>query len=472
MSAKTSSPAKLVGSALADRRYRILSLLGEGSMAFVYKAYDNRLDTKVVIKVPKPERLASVDFMQRFRRESQLMVQLTHPNIVQILDVGEHMDAPFVVMKLLAGGTLKEQFSTTDAESRKLSATSLKHWVRDVSRALDFVHTQNIVHRDIKPANILFDGIGNAFLSDFGLTKIIYGDHRDYNSEMTAAGFIVGTPNYVAPEIILGMPYDGRADQYSLGITIYQALSGSAPMQGASSSATMVNQTRKVLPLLSDLSSKIPIELALAVGRAISKNPNDRFDCCGEFANAIQTALQERNSGSSPGGTPRAQKRQSVNRSDIAITNEFSTKSPPPRRKSKVTTDSSPRTLRSQTNTIPCPKCKILLPVNQNHAGRRERCIHCNVALRISQDLTTLTRAGSENKNSALARSDNSSTSEELFLGEKLFFWNLSRPTAMVISIAILFLLIGVTIYLTLFLNNKAQKADLKHEIEQIKSLE
>ncbi|MCA9047553.1 MAG: serine/threonine protein kinase, partial [Planctomycetaceae bacterium] len=199
---------RLIGTALSGGRYRIQSHLGSGSMAFVYKAYDARLETEVVVKVPTPEKLADDEFRIRFRTESQLLVRLSHPHVVKILDVGDCDGVPFVVMQYLAGGTLKDRIAAAlsnasasgepGAASVGVSVDSLKGWVREVDGALDFVNAQSIIHRDVKPANILFDQHGNAYLSDCGLTKIMYGDHRDYNSEMTGAGYVVGTPNYVA----------------------------------------------------------------------------------------------------------------------------------------------------------------------------------------------------------------------------------------------------------------------------------
>lgn len=166
-------PEGMIGVSLAERRYRVLSQLGEGSMAYVYKAFDNRLETNVVIKIPKAEKIADSEFQARFRRESQLMVRLTHPHVVKILDVGEHQAVPFVVMQFLSGGTLKDRILTAAGNAGGIGVASLKGWIREVARALDFIHAQNIVHRDVKPANIIFDDFDNAFLSDFGLTKII-----------------------------------------------------------------------------------------------------------------------------------------------------------------------------------------------------------------------------------------------------------------------------------------------------------
>ncbi|MCA9049759.1 MAG: protein kinase [Planctomycetaceae bacterium] len=298
-SGRIRGPEDLVGVTLAGDRYRVVGKLGNGSMAYVLRATDNRLNTDVVIKVPKPEKLTDNDIRERFRRESQLMVELSHPHVVKVLDVGEYQELPFVVMQLLSGGTLTDRINSATAENARLPPDSLKTWLREVARALDFCYRKGTVHRDVKPANILFDNDGNAYVSDFGLTKIMYGDHTSMDPSDTAAGVVLGTPNYIAPEVILGHKYDGRADQYSLGITAYHSLYGRPPMQGDSATATMINQTQKQLQLLSDFRSDVPKELALAVRRAIEKDPEKRFDTGEEFAEASLEGLRGSSASSS-----------------------------------------------------------------------------------------------------------------------------------------------------------------------------
>lgn len=287
------SPDDLVGESLAGGRYQVISKLGNGSMAYVLRATDSRLNTDVVVKVPKPEKMTDRDIRERFLRESQLMVELTHPHVVKVLDVGEHLDLPYVIMQLLSGGSLTDRIRQATEAGQPLTADSLKTWLREVARALDFCCRKGTIHRDVKPANILFDDDGNAYVSDFGLTKIMYGEHTSMDPSDTAAGVVLGTPNYIAPEIILGHQYDGRADQYSLGITAYHSLFGRPPMQGDSATATMINQTQKQLQLLSDFRSDVPRELALAIRKSIEKDPKNRFATCEEFAEAAIEGLKK-----------------------------------------------------------------------------------------------------------------------------------------------------------------------------------
>ncbi|MEZ6131568.1 MAG: protein kinase [Planctomycetaceae bacterium] len=283
----------LVGAVLAGGRYTIKSMLGKGSMAYVFLVADSRLQTDAVVKVPKPEKFTTEDFRERFKRESQLLVRFSHPHVVKVLDVGEYEKLPYVVMQLLSGGSLADRMQNEADAKGRMTPDSLKSWVREVGRALDFCFRKGMVHRDVKPANILFDDDNNPYVADFGLSKIMYGEHAELNSSETAAGIVLGTPNYISPEVVLGQPYDGRADQYSMAITIYHALTGSPPMQGNSATMTMINQTQKSLPLLSEVRPDVVSrELALAVQKGIEKSPKDRFDSCEDFAEAVLEGLR------------------------------------------------------------------------------------------------------------------------------------------------------------------------------------
>ena len=285
-------PRDLLGVSLADGRYVVKSPLGKGSMAYVFRASDARLQTDVVLKVPKPEKVNTADFRERFHRESQMLIRFSHPHVVKVLDVGEYAELPYVVMQLLEGGSLSDRIARESDDNGCMSPESLNTWTREVARALDFCYRKGMVHRDVKPANILFDEDKNAYVGDFGLSKIMGGEHSEMSSDETAAGVVLGTPNYISPEVVQGKDYDGRSDQYSLGITIYHVLTGGPPMQGNTATMTMLNQTQKVLPLLSDVRDDIPRPLAVAVRKAIEKDPDRRFNTCVEFAEAVIEGLR------------------------------------------------------------------------------------------------------------------------------------------------------------------------------------
>jgi serine/threonine protein kinase len=289
---KVKKAEDFVGVSLADDRYLVKSQLGKGSMAYVFLAADRRLETDVVVKVPKPEKFTTNDFRDRFKKECQLLVRFSHPHVVGVLDVGEYDELPYVVMQLLSGGSLADLLQKESNDKGQMPPEFIKTWLQGVGRALDFCARKGMIHRDVKPANILFDGDRNPYVSDFGLSKVMYGDHTDLNSSETAAGAVLGTPNYIAPEIVLGKDYDGRADQYSLGISVYHTFLGRPPMQGGNATATMINQTTKQLQLLSDIRADVPRELALAIRKSIDKNPENRFESCEAFAEAALDALR------------------------------------------------------------------------------------------------------------------------------------------------------------------------------------
>jgi serine/threonine-protein kinase len=334
-----------IGRVIADGRYEILSRLDEGSMGLVYRAYDRRLETDVVIKFPSISALAlnSPELLARFGTEIRSLVRLSHPHVVKILDVGEIEGLPYVVMQYLAGGSLKARMESGEGgRAQPMSVESLKSWLPAVAGALDFLHGENHVHRDVKPGNILFDQHNNAFLGDFGLIKVLTGgDAPRREGSMTAAGVLLGTPNYVAPEVVMGREYDGRADQYSLAMTVHEVLAGKNVMEGPTPSATMVNHTNIDAPPLIELASSIPVRLSDAVQRALSKDPQLRFDDCSTFASEVIAAF----------ALPKSRPARMA--SDLGASHEV---------------------ISRRAN---CPHCNALIPVEPRLNGKRGRCGQC-----------------------------------------------------------------------------------------------
>jgi serine/threonine protein kinase len=291
-----------IGLEIAEGRYKILGRIGQGSMGRVYLASDRHLKNDVVIKFPfaANEASADSDFLGRFAREVKSLVHLSHPHIVKVFDIGEQAGHPFVVMEFLAGGSLKDRLTSgPDAAIVSMPAPSLGDWLPEIAKALDFVHSQRHIHRDVKPANILFDRHGNAFLGDFGIIKGLAAEDADWRcNSLTAPGFLVGTPNYVAPEIVMGQPFDGRVDQYSLAMTVHEVLSGTNCMEGPTPSATVVNQTMVVPPALTDLIPGIPGRLSDAILKGLAKNPAQRFENCVSLAQEIMRAIPSRDAAS------------------------------------------------------------------------------------------------------------------------------------------------------------------------------
>jgi eukaryotic-like serine/threonine-protein kinase len=333
-----------IGQEIAEGRYKILGRIGQGSMGHIYCAFDRHLDTDVVLKFPVSSEQGTDNraFLDRFGIEIRSLVALSHPHIVKIIDVGEFRDLPFVVMQYLAGGSLKDRIATGPrGELEPMPLSSLRDWLPDIARALDFIHSQNRVHRDVKPANILFDRHGNAFLGDFGIIKALTSEATDWRgNSLTAPGFLVGTPNYVAPEVVMGRTADGRVDQYSLAMTVYEILTGNNCMEGPTPSATVVNQTMVVPPPLTEILPDLSKRTSDAILRGLAKNPADRFETCSVLA---QEVLAEVPAGSA--------------RTTVAPLNGL--------------------TSRGEPGRVPCPSCGTPIPAGREHAGRRLRCLKC-----------------------------------------------------------------------------------------------
>ena len=338
------SNSEWIGQEIADGRYKILGRIGQGSMGHIYCAFDRHLDTDVVLKFPisGAEGGNNRAFLDRFGAEIRSLVTLSHPHIVKIIDVGEFRELPFVVMQYLAGGSLKDRIPKGPrGELEPMPLFSLRDWLPDIARALDFIHSQNHVHRDVKPANILFDRHGNAFLGDFGIIKALTSDVTDFQgNSLTAPGFLVGTPNYVAPEIVMGRPADGRVDQYSLAMTVYEILTGNNCMEGPTPSATVVNQTMVVPPPLTEILPELSKRTSDAILRGLAKNPADRFESCSALTQDVLLEIPS-----------------SAGRSPAAPINGL--------------------TSRGEPGRVPCPSCGTPLPAGREHAGSRLRCTRC-----------------------------------------------------------------------------------------------
>ena len=399
------------GLVLAEGRYEVREEIGQGSMGQVFRAFDARLESEVVIKVPTTTRLTNKEFRRRFMLESRMLTKLTHPSIVRILDVGEHENVPYYVMPCIDGGDLESRLRSKEGRRKRLSPQSLAKWLKGVAAALDFVHSKGYVHRDVKPGNILFDQHGHAYLSDFGLSKVMEEADKHDSSGMTAANAVVGTPNYVAPELVLGEEYDGRADQYSLAITVYEALTGRPPLEGPTPSATMVNQTAKHPKPLNEVVSKVPAALSAAVKKALAKKPEKRFDNCAEFADAVLKSLGAGSSGS--GSRPRW----------VVV-----------------------KTTKGKNGRIKCPGCGELHKLGQVHAGKRGSCIHCGCKLLIGKQLRELKlielRETTAEAAAALGGEASAQSGDEMVLGMRV-----SHKAGMILaSVAALIVIIAAVI--------------------------
>jgi hypothetical protein len=355
-----------VGATLADR-YRIIAKLGEGGMGFVYKARDSRLDAEVVVKVPRPSMLEDPGFAGRFAREIRSLVRLEHPHIVRVTDVGEYNGLPFAVMQFLPGGSLRDRQPRGD---RPLPPGDLRAWLESVAGALDFIHARQYVHRDVKPDNILFDAAGHAFLSDFGIAKAVADGAVAVtkSAALTGAGMVLGTPHYMAPELIMGKPYDGRVDQYALAVMVYEFLTGSCPFDGPNAAAIFVLHTTEAAPPLTQLRPGVPPALAAAVARGLAKDPAQRFACCADFGRAVQDAVPV----SRPVPTTAA-----VPAASAAATN-------------RTQPLATPASGEAAPQRVACPSCGKECKVRPELLGQRVRCPRCKQAMELPARMPTV----------------------------------------------------------------------------------
>jgi serine/threonine protein kinase len=286
----------LVGQVLTGGRYEVLSRLDEGGMAFVYLALDRTLQTNVVIKVPRVSLPQEDDFIVRFEREVGSLVQLRHPHVCRVLDIGRHEGLPFLVLQYLPGGNLNDHRQiAADGSPLPTSSSSLHRWLSPIAEALDYIHRQNYVHRDVKPGNIIFDEHGFPYLSDFGVAKVLAErDAQSTQKALTEAGKTMGTPQYMAPELMMGQPIDGRIDQYALAVTVFEILSGRYPFDGTSLPAIVLAATMQKTPSLSDLKLGISAEAANAVRKGMARQAEERYPTCGAFAQAVLAGIPER----------------------------------------------------------------------------------------------------------------------------------------------------------------------------------
>ena len=259
--------------------YQILREIGRGGMGVVYLAQDPGIDRQVALKMLPAELAADETTRQRFLREIDYLSTLEHPHIVPTYGVEINDDRPFLVMRYLPGGTLRERL----AENGPARA-GLWPMLRQIAAALDYAHGKGLVHRDVKPTNILFDASGNAYISDFGIAKAV-----NDNTRLTLTTSLTGTPEYMSPEQFQSLTVDGRADQYSLAIILYQALMGELPFQG-DTFQLMYQHVYQRPPLVPAATRDVSPGLAAVVERALAKNPADRFDSVAAFIAAAENA--------------------------------------------------------------------------------------------------------------------------------------------------------------------------------------
>ena len=255
--------------------YRIIALLGRGGMADVYRAEDERLGREVALKAVPPEFARDPERVERFEREVRAAARLTHPNIVTVYEFGQGAGQHFYTMALMPGGDLKARIRAHPGGMPPAAARAV---AAAMARALDYAHRQGFVHRDVKPENILFGEDGVAQLTDFGIARAMSSGTR-----MTATGMSIGSPHYMSPEQARGKEVDGRSDLYSLGVVLYEMLTGRVPFDAADTFAVGLSHINDPVPVLPPAQQ----DWQPVVDRLLAKSPDDRFGNAGDLAKIL-----------------------------------------------------------------------------------------------------------------------------------------------------------------------------------------
>lgn len=262
-------------------RYRIDRLIGTGGMGEVYLALDTTLKRPVALKI-LPERCAAdPGFVRRFRNEALASATLNHPNVATIYTVEEHLGRPFITMEYIEGVTLRELVSP-----RGISLADFTHWFESIADALAHAHDKGIIHRDVKPGNIIITRRGHPKVLDFGLARLgrEHGtDERSTLREITEPGLVMGTPSYMSPEQAEGRVQDHRSDIFSLGIVMYEALTGVRPFKGESYSEMISEIVSSEAQPLNELRPDVPREIARMITKCLAKDPSKRFSSMHEI---------------------------------------------------------------------------------------------------------------------------------------------------------------------------------------------
>src|SRR5262249_46877442 len=252
-------------------------------MSSVYRAQDTLLERNVALKILHDQYTTDDEFVERFKREARAVAQLSHPNIVTVIDRGEAGGKQFIVFEYIDGENLKELV----VRKGRLSVRDALEVALQIARGLAFAHEHGVVHRDVKPQNVLLNGDGEAKVTDFGIARSLTVDG------VTQTGTVMGTSNYIAPEQASGQPVGVETDVYSLGVVLYELLAGDVPFPGENFVSIAMKHVNEPPPNLRDVRKDVPLRVAAAVDRALEKDPGARFPSMDAFAAELEACLAQ-----------------------------------------------------------------------------------------------------------------------------------------------------------------------------------
>jgi eukaryotic-like serine/threonine-protein kinase len=270
----------VIGTLISDR-YRLEEKIGSGGMSSVYRAFDPTLERWVAIKLMHRDISNDPDQLERFRREARAVAQLNHPHVVTVIDAGEDEGAPYIVFEYVEGETLKERIK----RQGRLPVSEAVAYAIEIGRALECAHENRLVHRDVKPQNVLIDPDGRAKVTDFGIARSLEAHG------LTAPGRVLGTTDYVSPEQALGRGVTQESDIYSLGVVLYEMLTGEPPFRAESQVAVAMKHVREPLPDVQRLRPEISAALAAVVERATAKETQHRYSTVREMVRDLEEVL-------------------------------------------------------------------------------------------------------------------------------------------------------------------------------------
>jgi len=275
------TPSKLMPGSVLANRYEIREQLGMGGMGVVYRAFDRELQEQIAIKTLQPGLLGDAHLLERFKQEIRLARKISHPNVVRTHDLGESDGTYFITMEYVEGTGLDELLDQRGALPLGVILTI----GRQLCRALEVAHAVGVVHRDIKPPNLVLDAQGFLKVMDFGIARLV--EARQPRDQLTAAGSIIGTPEYMAPEQLMGEPVDGRADLYAAGTVLFECATGKRVFNATSFGSILLKQVQETPPDPRTMVPGLPPAFAELILKALAKKPADRWQTAEEFHQAL-----------------------------------------------------------------------------------------------------------------------------------------------------------------------------------------